>query len=195
MTTRQEYLAVFRSLVEPFIQLNVAEWEYLENCFEEIYVPQNTVLQEQGKYVEHFYFLCDGGLRLYKIHEGKEITYNSYSHPRFLTDLFAATENYPSKYCIDTLVDSCILKMSLENVHKLLLMSPTFSMLNSIMYLGSLKDEMVRLDKVLTLSSKELFNDFRETHPNVFPQLSQKKLAACLNVSPESVSRFMKDLI
>ncbi|MBN2743662.1 MAG: Crp/Fnr family transcriptional regulator [Marinilabiliaceae bacterium] len=182
----------FKNIISGKIHVNDAEWELLDTFFDVIETQSGQVIQMPGKQAGYYFFVLEGALRMYAQNDEKEVTHNVYNHRRFVADVISIRYKQPSSFFIEALVPGLIICFDAHRLDKLLTISPTFEKIALMMYEQSLFEEMLRVNEILTLSPFNQYLHFVNIHKNIVPQLSQTKIAACLNVTPETISRFRK---
>jgi hypothetical protein len=73
--------------------------------------------------------------------------------------------------------------------------SPKFSILARVMYHQAFLHESLRLREVLISTPTEQYQKFMEEHKELALKLTQTKIAECLNIAPETLSRLRKKLL
>lgn len=184
----------FKEIICAKVQVNDAEWELLDTFFEVQSPAPGQIIQHPGKQAVHYFYVLKGALRMYSVDNEKEITHNVYNHQRFVADVISIRYNQFSSFYIEALVDSSIVCFDSLRLDKLLSISPTFEKIALMMYEQSLFEEMMRVHEILSLSPFNQYVRFMSQHKDLANQLSQAKIASCLNLTPESVSRFRKRL-
>jgi hypothetical protein len=112
-----------------------------------------------------------------------------------VTDLLSVSEQKPSIYSLECLSDCTLVKLSIEFSEKAFSMSPTFSVVAREMYKQALLQESMRLREVLTVRPTEQYLRFVRENKELSNKLPQNKIAECLNIAPETLSRIKKKLL
>ena len=185
----------FRNIVNEYAVLNDAEWEYLVSNLEVLSFKKDDLIHKSGNRIEHLFFLINGTVRKFSQHGEMQITNNVYSNQRFVTDLLSVSEQKPSIYSFECLCDTTLVKLSVEFSEKAFTMSPTFSTIARTMYQQALLQESLRLREVLTATPTEQYLRFVSEHKELSQKLPQNKIAECLNIAPETLSRIKKKLL
>lgn len=157
------------------------------------YKKGDTVFFEGDK-PEKLIILIDGVLKVYKTDpRGNEIIL-SYFYPTSLIAELANLEHiaYPATAVFET--DGKALSVDYKIFEKEFLKNPEIS----FSIIRSLTKKLMRLDKVisqnLTMDSTSRVAKFISENEHLFAQLKQNKIAAILNITPETMSRVMKRL-
>lgn len=194
-TAPNQALIDFRNIVNRFAVLNDAEWEYLVSNLEVITLKKDDIFHKAGNKVEHLFFIISGTVRKFSQQGQTQITNNVFSNQRFVTDLLSVSEQKASIYSFECLCDCVLVKLSIEFSEKAFSMSPTFSIVAREMYKQALLQESLRLREVLTSSPTEQFQRFINENKELSNKLPQNKIAECLNIAPETLSRIKKKLL
>ena len=190
-----ETLREFRIILEEIATINNAEWEYLASNLTVLILKKDTLFHEAGNKIEDLFFIIEGTVRKFSQHGETRITNNVYRSQRFITDLLSVSEQKPSIYSFECLSDTKLVKLSLSFSEKAFSMSPTFSHVARVMYQQALLQESMRLREVLTASPTEQYKRFVNEHKELLKHLPQNKIAECLNIAPETLSRIKKKLL
>lgn len=185
----------FRKIVNDFAVLNEAEWEYLVSNLQVLSFKKDDFIHKSGNKTEHLFFLITGTVRKFSQHGENQITNNVYSNQRFVTDLLSVSEQKPSIYSFECLSDTILVKLSIEFSEKAFSLSPTFSTIARNMYQQALLQESLHLREVLTATPTEQYLRFVAEHKELSQRLPQNKIAECLNIVPETLSRIKKKLL
>lgn len=182
----------FKQIINSIAFINPAEWEYLEQTLSLKKFEKDTMLHNQGEVIKNFFFIISGSVRKYSENPEGQVTHNVYSTRRFVTDLLSVSAQKPSFYSFEALTDTIVVKIELEFINKLFSMSPTYEKIARVLYQQAFIEETARLKEVLTADPQELYSNFAKTHKHLLTELPQTKIAACLNVAPETLSRIKK---
>jgi hypothetical protein len=93
------------------------------------------------------------------------------------------------------LSDTILIKISIAFIDKAFSMLPTYNTIGRVMYQQAFLQESKRLREVLTASPTDQYVAFITEHKELSKHLSQNKIAECLNIVPETLSRIKKKLI
>ncbi len=190
-----EILNRFRAFLNTISPMNDAEWEYLLPNIEVIKLEADEIFHRAGEHSKHLYFILEGTVRKFTQQKADQITNNVYRNQRFVTDLLSAVEQKPSIYSFECLSDAILIKISIAFIDKAFSMLPTYNTIGRVMYQQAFLQESKRLREVLTASPTEQYVAFITEHKELSKQLSQNKIAECLNIVPETLSRIKKKLI
>jgi hypothetical protein len=81
-----------------------------------------------------------------------------------------------------------------ECVEKLYSLSPNYEKIARIIYEDSLIDEISWNKHLLLSNAVEKYKLFLIENKKIVQELTQNKIASCLNISPETISRLRRDL-
>ncbi|EPY09840.1 Crp/Fnr family transcriptional regulator [Paenibacillus alvei] len=181
-----KYMAKYTSLTEEE-QRAVLEDIYLEEY------KKGTVLLRQGDVPTNCYFVLQGCVRQYLIHEsGKEVTINFYTEEQAITSINAHKQDKCSEYTFTCLEDTVLVVGELA-VEK--------DMFRKYGQLESLTRQMVeeKFSQVqdeyaafIASTPEERFKALLQNRPGLIDRVPQHQLASYLGITPESLSRIKK---
>jgi len=185
----------FRTILSGIASVNDAEWDYIVSHLTVLKLKKDVIFHKAGSKAEHMFFLVNGTVRKFSQQGEKKITHNIYSNQRFLTDLLSVCEQKPSNFSFECLSDTTVVKLTIEFSEKVFSMSPTFATIARIMYQQGFMQESLRLQEVLISTPTEQYLHFARENKELSQQLTQAKIAECLNMAPETLSRIKKKLL
>jgi len=162
----------------------------LETVFKDcelIIIKKGQLLLSAGKICSHYYFVNRGALRVYYLHDGKEISNWFAFEDYFFTELESYTLEKPSMFYIEAMEDCEILALNREQMNQLLSYSFGQEYLRKVWEYA-----FIHLNKVIvsfqTKTAKERYEDlFR--YPDFLQRTKQKDLSSMLGVTDSSLSR------
>lgn len=153
---------------------------------------KDNILFLEGERSERLHILTKGILKVYKCDKaGNEIVLNLF-YPTTLIAEIACLEHmpYPATAVFET--DGKVISIDFKVFEKEFLMNPEISLL----IIKSLTHKIKALDKVithnLTMDASARVAKFIYENGDLFMKLKQNKIAALLNITPETMSRTMK---
>src|ERR1035437_2228814 len=100
---KQKILEEFRKTICFVHPLNDAEWELLSENVLVKRLKKNELVHKAGENISNFVFLVNGAIRLYFIHNNKELTHQVYTDQRFIIDLISVKSKEPTLFYMEVL--------------------------------------------------------------------------------------------
>ena len=156
-------------------------------------LKKNAYLIRPGQYMDNYYFVKSGGLRVYLKNNDKEFTAWLSFENNFLVDISSINSKKPSKYYIQAIEDTELLAISSKS------MSQLYGKYNEWQEFGRKLWEQAFLEVVdeminhQTLSAEERYIKFM-AKSDIFHRIPLKQLCSFLGVTPNSLSRIRKNI-
>ncbi|MCE7039588.1 Crp/Fnr family transcriptional regulator [Dyadobacter sp. CY312] len=177
------------------IPLSEHDQELVKNKFHpRLYRKRQFVLQE-GDVCTQLNFVVRGCLRMYKVDEKGNIhilqfaSENNLPAARWINDLGSFHGLKPSTLNIDTLEDTVVFQISLDDLIFLYTEGTLFDRIFRVLVENSLVRLQERLLQNISSTAEERYESFLEQYPHMVNRLSQVQIAAYLGVTPEFLSR------
>jgi CRP-like cAMP-binding protein len=168
------------------------EW----NAFESIWVPvdykRKTVLTAAGETERHLYFVLKGVQRAFYVGTGKSEATIVFTYPHSFSgvaDSFLTQE--PSKYFLETITSSCMLRTTYNQVQQLMDRYHNIERWVRIATSYSLKGVLERQVELLSFSAEEKFRTLLTRSPHVLQIIPHKYLASYLGIDPSTFSKLL----
>jgi len=184
----------FERIVEQFYPLSPIDLNLLRDITQEIRVPKQTLLIQEGKFAHHLYLIQQGISRVYYRSADREITFvlvhpgeclfssNSYTHHKI------GFEN------IETLEDSILLKIDQRKLHGLY--NQHINIANWGRKLAEaefMKAEERQLSKLFKTAT-ERYQDLLKAQPNLPNRIKLSHIASYLGISQVTLSRIRAEI-
>lgn len=141
-------------------------------------------------------FVLSGCLRAYSVDKnGVEHILQFAPTDWWITDIFSILSGKPAHLNIDAIKDAEILILSKANQELLYQKVPKFERYFRILIENSLVASQQRVLDNMELSAKERFAKFCKTYPSLISSISQKQVAAYLDLTPEFLSKMRSEYL
>ena len=190
-TTVQPVLAYFNRM----IPLNNEEKDLVTAKFHpHLFLKKQFALQH-GDVCEYFCFVVRGCLRLYKVDEKGTTHVLQFAIDNYwISDLSSFHKRAPSKFEIDALEDTVVLRISYDDLIDLYIKAPKFDRIFRVLLENHFMHEQERLGQLFSSTAEERYQFFIENHPRLVTRLSQVQIASYLGITPEFLSRIRNRL-
>lgn len=165
----------------------------ITDAFEEVSIKKKHALLESGKVCSHLYFITKGCLRsFYTDAKGLDHIYQIRMDNNWISDLDSFFSRTPSKYNIEAIEDSHLLRISHERFEGLLTEVPALERYFRILFQKAYVNALNRLNATMWETALDRYNALLKEHPEVFKRVPLVYIASYLGITPESLSRIRK---
>jgi len=164
--------------------------EYISH-WSEYSTPKKTIITESGKTERYMYFVEEGIQKSYYLNEGKQhIMFFAYN-PSFSGIMESFLTQTPSKYYLETITDSKLLRLSYEK-HKQLIqehreLETLFRKITEQFLLGIIE----RHHQLMAFNTENRFKHFVKRSPHLLNMIPQKDIASYLRIDPTNFSKLV----
>ena len=163
------------------------------SAFEPVLVKRKKDLLVPEQVCKYIYFITQGCLRSYYVDDnGAEHIYQIRMDNNWISDLESFFSQRPSKYYIEALEDSQLLRISTERLEQLYDEVPRLERYFRILFQKAYINALERLNATMWESAVERYNDMLKEHPDMFQRVPLVYIASYLGITPESLSRIRK---
>ena len=153
--------------------------------WEEVEVPKFTFLTKEGQVERYFYVVKKGVQCVYLIDREGNKKIIGFSFDGSFSGIYDSfMKETPSFYFLETLTDSVMLRVNLENFEALFTKYPEFEHWGRVVHMELLIGRVQREVELTTKTAKERFEIFMNRCPDQLLQIPQKYLASYLNMTP-----------
>ena len=152
-------------------------------------VAKNNFLSREGDTERYLYYVIEGILRIYYLHDGEEVCVGfSYddtlicSYPSFIS-------NQPAEYYIEALTDLRLIGISRDDFYDLINSSSNMEKCWRRFTEEALLGKIKRETEMLTFTPEERYARLWNRSPHLFQLVPQKYIASYLGMQPETLSR------
>ena len=177
---------------ENHVELTDEEKDFMKENIEVREVIKNSMLLEEGKVSTEFYFVLQGGIRLFYRHNANEKTAFFYFENTFVSSYESFTKQIPARHCLQAVEDTTVAVITFEIAYRLIALFPKFEFLARVM----MEEELIVYQEIIstfvTLSAEERYLHLLESNSQILHRIPQYQLATYLGVSAETLSRIRK---
>lgn len=156
---------------------------------------KGELLQQEGKFYKHMYFVGRGLLRSYTTDSsGKEHIIQFAPENWWSGDLNSMYFNDPSLFFIDAVEESEVVAIDEGFYKRAKKICPGFGNFHEHLLFNSMRHMQKRINLLLAATAEERYLDFMAIYPNIALRVPQLMIASYLGITPESLSRLRKAL-
>jgi CRP/FNR family transcriptional regulator, anaerobic regulatory protein len=182
----------FIQAISRIVPLNPAEIDALLPTLHYKEYAKKDLLTSEGDIENYIYFIADGGIRNYCIHNGEEYSLDFYFKGSFTNSYMSFILRERSKVYVEALFDSKVIRLHYNDVANLYRKSITFNILGRIITESLYVRRTKREFSFITQSAKERYEALLSENKELVQRIPQKYLASYLGVKAESLSRIRK---
>ena len=169
--------------------------KHLNNPFESLIgannlsIPPKTILLEEGKIANRLYLIRKGCLRLFFIHEGKDITFQFFFEGDFVASFDSLYKRKPSLFSLESIEPAEISTIKRDDFYNLIEQTPSLRQ----EYEEKLIDRFSAYQQLFLSRIKntpqERYEELLKEYPNIIQRVPQHYIASYLGITPVSLSR------
>lgn len=181
-----------RSFLENIYPLTSFEVELLLESWELVSFNRKEVITREGTHEKYMYFVVEGVQRAYYLKDGKEITIVFTYCPSFCGNIDSLLTRTPSRYFIETITESNLLRRSYNEIEELAARYHGINMLLRKATEAALVGVNRKHYELLALSMEEKFESFYNRSAFLINQIPHKYIASYLGIDPTNFSKILK---
>ena len=167
--------------------------EYISH-WSECIIPKKTIITSPQKTEKHIYFVKEGIQKSYYLNDGKEhIMFFAYN-PSFSGVMESFLTQTPSKYYLETITESKLLRLSYKKHVELLKkhreLETLFRKITETFLLGIIE----RHHHLMAFNAETRFKHFSKRSPHLLNMIPQKDIASYLRIDPTNFSKLINRL-
>ncbi|MBN7812245.1 Crp/Fnr family transcriptional regulator [Algoriphagus sp. H41] len=179
--------------IQKWVDLSEADAASILAAFEPIAVKKKTQLLAPQEVCRYVYFITSGSMRSYHIDQkGTEHIYQLRLENSWISDLESFFSQKPSKYYIESMEDSTLLRISFDRLEMLYAEVPKMERYFRILFQKAYINALQRLNSTMWDSAEERYQDMVKENCDILQRVPQTYIASYLGITPESLSRIRK---
>lgn len=184
---------LFQQSLQRHITLREQEVNQVAAALKRRLVRRKQFLLQEGDRQDQAIFVVEGCLRSYSIDRNGFEHILQFAPPGWwIADMRSYLKQEPATLYIDAVEDSEILLLPRVSLEQLLQQIPQLERFFRILAENSLATYQHRLIEHLSLPAKDRYQRFCQTYPGLIENLSQKQIAAYIGVTPEFLSKMLR---
>lgn len=192
---KQDFKKYIESYIELFPDLNSEEIVFLKSYLTIEEYSKKDFLFKSGEVQKEIGFICKGLLRRYYINEkGNKITTGFINEDKYATDYPAFIRQIPSKYFIECLEPSIIIKLPYDKIQEGYDKFKRSEMYGRLIAEYVLTVQTDRVESFLFKNAEERYLDFIQQNKDIINRISLSHLASHLGIERQSLSRIRSKL-
>lgn len=168
------------------------EWEEFSSIWTTVSYKRKTILTAAGETERHLYFVLEGVQRAFYVggnHPEATVVFTYPSSFSGVADSFLTQQ--PSKYFLETITASRMLRTSYQHVQTLMDKYHNFERWVRLAASHSLMGALERQIELLSFSAEEKFRTLLTRSPHVLQIIPHKYLASYLGIDPSTFSKLL----
>ena len=183
----KKYLSSFYNISEEILEEYISHWS-------EYSVPRKSIITECNKTERYIYFVEEGIQKSYYLNEGKEhIMFFAYN-PSFSGVIESFLTQTPSRYYLETITDSKLLRLSYKKHSELIQenreLETLFRKITEQFLLGIIE----RHHHLMAFNTETRFKKFIKRSPHLLNMIPQKDIASYLRIDPTNFSKLINTI-
>ena len=176
------------------INLGKEDQEFFLSVLKNKKVKKKQFLSQEGDISKGPVFVINGILRSYTVDKNGFEHILQFAPPGWwMADMYSMVTQKPGQLSIDAIDDSEVLVLPKPELDKLYLSIPSFERFFRILAENSLIAYQQRIIGNLSQTAKERYNSFCRSYPSLIECLPQKQVASYIGVTPEFLSKMLKN--
>lgn len=192
MPTADADLERLRKAVFGWTPLAEEEWSAFAACWHPVEYRRKTVLTAAGEVERYVYFVLEGVQRAYFLGEGRRDATLIFSYTGSFSGIADSFQlQQPSRYYLETLTASRLLRLSYADFDRLLGRYPSLERWGRLATSTALSGLMERYIELMTFTAEEKFRVLLTRSPHVLQLIPHKYLASYLGLDPTTFSKLL----
>jgi len=192
---KEKFKTYYDSYLKLFTHLSLEELEILRSQLEIKELGKKDFFFKRGEVQKHMGYVCEGLLRRYYINEkGNKITTGFVKENEYATDYPAFIRQKPTKYYMECLEPSVIIKLSYQDIQEGYKKFKNNEMYGRLIAEHVLTVQTDRVESFLFENAEQRYLNFIDDNPDIINRISLTHLASYLGIERQSLSRIRKKI-
>lgn len=179
--------------IKKWSTISDSEAEIILSSFEVFRIKKKKDLLVEGDICKYLYFIVKGCMRSFFIDsKGVEHIYQIRMDNNWISDLESFFSQEPSKFYIEALEDSQLLRITKEGLDELYNKIPNLERYFRILFQKAYVNALKRLNSTMWEPATTRYQEMLKEHPHMFQRVPLVYIASYLGITPESLSRIRK---
>ena len=183
-----------KSLLAQHFEFSDADYERFLQLGKLVRYQAGEVLLQAGQSVDTLWFIHSGGMRGYRLVDGKDITHHFFIDRWFATDYESYLKGTSGGLYIEALMDTEVYAFKRETLFAFFKEYPAFERIRYIQAEDAYLRTVARLQDFQTKDLKRRYLNLINQNPVLFRMVPQKHIASYLGVAPQSLSRIKESI-
>jgi CRP/FNR family transcriptional regulator, anaerobic regulatory protein len=190
-------MSTFETFIESinkFIPLSQAERNALLPVLTYREFAKDEHLTKQGETENYLYFILEGCIRNYTLHDGEEYSLDFFFTGNFTNSYMSFLLREPSTVNVQALIPSKVIRVGYNDVQQLYAKFKSFESLGRIITESLYVRRTKREFSFITQSAQQRYLSLLSSHKEIIQLIPQKYIASYLGIKAESLSRIRSAL-
>ncbi|RKE57309.1 Crp/Fnr family transcriptional regulator [Sphingobacterium detergens] len=181
--------------ISKYVKLSKNEVALIRSFLKLKKVRRKQLMLEEMEIQKYGFFVISGCLKSYTLEKnGFERVLQFAPSGWWIGDMFSLKNQEPSRLYIDAVFDSEILLLSHLDLSNLYEMVPNLERCFRLLAENAFAASQRRIIETVSLTALERYENFKTRYPDLFEQLPQKLIASYIGITPEFLSRVLREL-
>jgi CRP-like cAMP-binding protein len=152
-------------------------------------VKKKTILQEEGRFCNHVYFIEKGMARTFYIKDGKDVTYWIAGENEFVGAMGSFFSRTVSNKNVETLEDCILWEFNYNRLEELYAQSKEMERMGRLFACYGIALQEKRFDDLHCMTARERYDLLLQNHPQIIQRVPLGIIASYLGITQETLSR------
>lgn len=152
-------------------------------------IPSKTLLLEENRIADRLYLIRQGCLRLFFLHEGKDITFQFFFEGDVVASFESFYNNAPSQFSLESLEASEVLFISKDDLFQRIEKDPALRLQYEEKLIERLSFYQHLFLSRIKNTPQQRYEELLNEYPYIIQRVPQHYIASYLGITPVSLSR------
>jgi CRP-like cAMP-binding protein len=191
MSTNSTIKNLFKQTIESSISVDKAAMDLILSSFKKNKISKHGLLVKENSFVNHYYFLEKGLVRLVYHTTNSEVTSWVVFEGSFFTEIISLKSKQPTNFTLEALEPSVVYSIHATDLEKLCNQVKPFERFLRLTWEENLY-QAIQMKLLQQFSSAKERYEALMKDKNLMQRIPQKYLASILGITPYSLSRLRK---